>query len=102
MVVKEKRTGAEKKIAPPERCPVCGSQVMREEGEVAYRCINLNCEAQILERIMHYASRGAMDIEGLGEKNVELLYKEWLIRHFVYLYKLKREQLLGLPRFAEK
>jgi len=102
MVVKEKRTGAERKYATLDRCPVCGSQVVREEGEVAYRCINLNCEAQVVERIMHYASRDAMDIEGLGEKNVELLYNQGLIRHFVDLYKLKREQLLGLPRFAEK
>jgi DNA ligase (NAD+) len=101
-VVKEKRTGNEKKFPPPRHCPVCGSKVVREEGEVAYRCIGLNCEAQVLERIMHYASRGAMDIEGLGEKNVELLYKQGLIRHFVDLYKLKKEQLLQLPRFAEK
>ena len=83
-------------------CPVCGSHVVREEGEVAYRCIGLNCEAQVLERIMHYASRGAMDIEGLGEKNVELLYNQGLIKHFVDLYKLRKDQLLELPRFAEK
>lgn len=88
--------------APPETCPACGSKVVKEEGEVAYRCINLNCEAQVLERIMHYASRGAMDIEGLGEKNVELLYKQGLIRHFVDLYKLKYDELVDLPRFAEK
>ena len=60
---------------------------MREEGEVAFRCIGLNCEAQVLERIMHYASRGAMDIEGLGEKNVELLYNQGLIKHFADLYR---------------
>jgi DNA ligase (NAD+) len=102
MVIKEKRTGQEVKSLPPETCPACGSKVVKEEGEVAYRCINLNCEAQVLERIMHYASRGAMDIEGLGEKNVELLYKQGLIRHFVDLYKLKYDQLVDLPRFAEK
>jgi len=62
----------------------------------------LNCAAQVLEKINHYASRGAMDIEGLGEKNVELLYTRGLIKHFVDLYQLKREQLLELPRFAEK
>jgi DNA ligase (NAD+) len=76
--------------------------LVRLEGEVAYRCINLNCEAQVLEKIKHFASRGAMDIEGLGEKNVELLYGQGLIRHFVDLYKLRKEQLLELPRFAEK
>jgi DNA ligase (NAD+) len=85
---------------PP--CPSCGTKLVRLEGEVAYRCINLNCEAQVLEKIRHYASRGAMDIEGLGEKNVELLYGQGLIRHFVDLYKLRKEQLLELPRFAEK
>jgi len=102
MVIKEKRTGQEAKSLPPEICPACGSHVVKEEGEVAYRCINLNCTAQVMERIMHYASRGAMDIEGLGEKNVELLFHQGLIKHFVDLYKLKKEQLLNLPRFAEK
>ena len=101
-VIKEKRTGEEKPFPPPKQCPVCGSQVVREEGEVAFRCIGLNCSAQVLERIMHYASRGAMDIEGLGEKNVELLFNKGLIEHFADLYKLKKEQLLELPRFAEK
>jgi len=102
MVVMEKRTGNERRFAPPEVCPVCGSHVVRGEGEVAYRCIGLNCAAQVLERIRHYASRGAMDIEGLGEKNVELLYNEGLIKHFVDLYALNKEQLLNLPRFGEK
>lgn len=101
-VIKEKRSGNEKQYPPPVTCPVCGSHVVREEGEVAYRCIGLNCEAQVLEKIYHYASRGAMDIEHLGGKNVELLYNQKLIRHFVDLYKLKKEQLLELPRFAEK
>jgi len=98
----EKRTGIEKRFPPLEQCPVCGSNVVREEGEVAFRCIGLNCEAQVLEKIKHYASRGAMDIEGLGEKNVELLYTQGLIRHFADLYRVRKEQLLELPRFAEK
>jgi len=101
-VITDKRTGSERKFPPPKSCPICGSRVVREEGEVAFRCIGLNCEAQVLEKINHYASRGAMDIEGLGEKNVELLYQQGLIRHFVDLYKLRKEQLLDLPRFAEK
>lgn len=101
MVVKEKRTGKEKPFSVPQRCPVCGSRVVREE-EVAARCIGLNCPAQVQERIRHFASRGAMDIEGLGEKNVELLYSKGLINHFVDIYKLKKEDLLNLPRFAEK
>jgi DNA ligase (NAD+) len=101
-VIKEKRTGKEQSFPRPTQCPVCGSHVVREEGEVAFRCIGLNCEAQVLERIIHYASRGAMDIEGLGEKNVELLYNQGRIRHFSDLYTLKKEQLLALPRFADK
>ena len=75
---------------------------MREEGEVAARCIGLNCPAQVQEKIRHFASRGAMDIEGLGEKNVELLYSKGLISHFIDIYRLKKENLLDLPRFAEK
>jgi DNA ligase (NAD+) len=101
-VIKEKRTGHEKKFPPPKHCPVCGSLVERGEGEVAYRCIGLNCAAQVQERIFHYASRAAMDIEGLGEKNVELLYTQGLIKNFVDIYKLKKEDLLELPRYAEK
>jgi DNA ligase (NAD+) len=101
-VLKEKRTGKEKSFLIPERCPVCGSRAVREKGEVAVRCIGLNCPAQVQERIMHFASRGAMDIEGLGEKNVELFYSRGLIHNFADIYKLKKEELLSLPRFAEK
>jgi len=101
-VIKEKRTGIEKPFPVPEKCPVCGSKVLREEGEVAFRCIGLNCPAQVQEKIFHFASRGAMDIEGLGEKNVELLYSKGLINHFIDMYRLKKEDLLQLPRFAEK
>lgn len=102
MVVKEKRTGKERPFAIPDKCPVCGSKVVREEGEVAVRCINFNCPAQVQERIIHFASRGAMDIEGLGEKNVELLHDRGLIKNFMDIYRLKKEDLLQLPRFAEK
>jgi len=102
MVIKEKRTGKEKPFSIPARCPVCSSKVVREEGEVAIRCVGLNCSAQVQEKIKHFASRGAMDIEGLGEKNAELLYSKGLINHFVDMYSLKKEDLLELPRFAEK
>jgi DNA ligase (NAD+) len=101
-VIKEKRTGREKRFPMPGKCPVCGSKAVREEGEAAVRCIGLNCPAQVQERIIHFASRSAMDIEGLGEKNVELLYSRRLINHFADIYKLKKEDLLHLPRFAEK
>ena len=102
MVIKEERTGREKPFPVPEKCPACGSQVMKEDGEVAVRCVSLHCPAQLQEKIIHFASRGGMDIEGLGEKNVELLYSRGLIKHFEDIYRLKKEDLLELPRFAEK
>lgn len=102
MVIKEKRTGKERNFPIPEKCPACGSKVIREKGEVAVRCVSLHCPAQVQEKIAHFASRGGMDIEGLGEKNIELLYSRGLIKHFEDIYKLKKEELLELPRFAEK
>ena len=102
MVVKDKRTGKEKRLPVPEKCPACGSKVVREQGEVAVRCVSLHCPAQVREKIIHFASRGGMDIEGLGEKNVELLYSRGLIKHFEDIYRLIKEDLLELPRFAEK
>ncbi|GBD99215.1 DNA ligase [bacterium BMS3Abin07] len=102
MVVRERRTGKEKKFPIPDKCTACGSRVIREEGEVALRCIGLDCPAQVQEKIKHFASRAAMDIEGLGEKNVELLYSHGLIKTFTDIYRLKKEDLTGLPRFADK
>jgi len=101
-VLKEKRSGREKHFPVPGKCPFCGSKAVREEGEVAVRCIGLDCPAQVQEKIFHFASRGALDIEGLGEKNIELLYTKGLIQHFIDIYRLKKEDLLNLPRFAEK
>jgi len=101
-VLKSKRTGDEVELTPPQKCPVCFSSVLREEGEVAYRCVGLNCPAQIKERLRHYASRAAMDIKGLGEKNVELMYSEGLIRNFTDIYGLRRDDLIKLSGFAEK
>jgi DNA ligase (NAD+) len=102
MVIKEKRSGKERSFPLPEKCPVCGSRLVRGEGEVALRCVGLNCPAQVQERIRHFASRPALDIEGLGEKNVELLFSRGLIKHFSDIYRLRKEDLLDLPRFAEK
>jgi len=96
------KKGDAEQLPPPAICPVCGSSVEKDEGGVAYRCIGLNCSAQACERIKHYASRSAMDIEGMGEKNVELLYSNGLISHFADMYSLSKEDLLKLPRFAEK
>ncbi len=101
-VVKSKRTGKERKFRMPDRCPVCGAQVERPEGEVVARCINFACPAQVKARIQHFASRGGMDIEGLGTKLVEQLVEKGLVRSPADLYFLKKEQLVGLERMAEK
>ncbi|MCL0105741.1 NAD-dependent DNA ligase LigA [Thermodesulfovibrionales bacterium] len=101
-VIKERRRGGEEPALLPKECPVCGSKAVKERGEVAVRCISLDCPAQVRERIRHFASKGAMDIEGLGDKNVELLHSEGLINHFGDIYSLKKGDILRLPRFKEK
>jgi DNA ligase (NAD+) len=101
-IVEVKKGPNKQAYARPEACPRCNSRLVRAEGEVAYRCVNINCPAQVVERIIHYASRSGMDIEGLGEKNVDLLYNQGLIKHFADLYELTEDDLLKLPRFAEK
>jgi DNA ligase (NAD+) len=102
MVLENRRSGNEKQLPVPKKCPECGSALVREEGEVAVKCVSLHCPAQVQEKIIHFASRGGMEIEGLGEKNIELLYERGLIKHFEDIYRLKKEDLLQLPRFAEK
>ncbi len=102
MVITDRRTGKEKIFSVPDRCPACGSAVFREQGEVAVKCVSLHCPAQVQEKIIHFASRGGMDIEGLGEKNVGLFVSQGLIRHFEDIYRIRKEDLLALPRFAER
>lgn len=100
-VLKEERTGKEKKFHIPEKCPVCGSKVVREGAY--YRCTGgLSCIAQLKRSIQHFASKGAMDIEGLGGKIVDLLVDNGLVRRISDLYNIRKEDLLKLPRFAEK
>jgi DNA ligase (NAD+) len=101
-VVLEKRTGSEKKFKMPEKCPECGADVVRIDGEAAHRCVNISCPAQIKEHIRHFASRGAMDIEGLGEKVSAQLFDAGLIHDPADLYFLTKEQLMVLDRQAEK
>jgi len=86
----------------PSKCPECGAEVVRLEGEVAYRCVNISCPAQIKEHIRHFASRQAMDIEGLGEKVSAQLFDAKLIADPADLYFLTKEQLVALDRLAEK
>jgi DNA ligase (NAD+) len=101
-VVKSLRTGAERPFVMPQLCPECGSRIVRLEGEAAHRCIGMACPAQIRERIAHFASRGGLDIEGLGEKMVALLVTSGAIADPADLFFLTREQLLGLDRMADK
>ncbi|VGO16533.1 DNA ligase [Pontiella desulfatans] len=101
-VVKEKRTGAETEFRMPTACPVCGSEVEKREGEVALRCINLQCPAQVKSWLTHFASRGAMDINGLGESLVEQLVDGGLVKNPAELYALQKIEVLGLERMGEK
>jgi len=101
-VIEGRRTGGEKKFVMPERCPVCGSAVYREEGEAAYRCIGISCPAKLKETLKFFGSRGAMDIEGLGEKLIDQLVERGLVRDIADLYGLTKAQLAGLDRMAEK
>ncbi|MBY8987232.1 MAG: NAD-dependent DNA ligase LigA, partial [Candidatus Lokiarchaeota archaeon] len=101
-VIKEKRTGKEMEFVIPTQCPVCGAKVFRTEGEVASRCNSLTCPAQIKERIRHFASRNAMDIEGLGPAIIDQLVEKGLIKDFSNLYFLKRNDLISLERMGEK
>ncbi len=101
-VVLAKRTGKEKEFQMPVYCPECGSDIIREEGEVARRCINLSCPAQIKENIRHFASRSGLDIEGLGEKISAKYFDAQLISDPADLYYLTEEKLLEINPKAKK
>ena len=101
-VIKEKRTGEEMEFKMPEECPVCGEPTVRLEGEAAVKCINISCPAQIRRGIIHFASREAMDIDGLGESIITLLLKQDLIKDISDLYYLKKEQISVLERMGDK
>lgn len=96
------RDGSEKKFRMPDKCPVCGNKVVKDEGQVAVRCVNAQCPAQLKRRIEHFASRGAMDIEGLGEAMVEQLVGRGLVKDVSDIYSLTSKELSGLERMGEK
>jgi DNA ligase (NAD+) len=98
----EKRTGKEKKFRMPATCPECGSKVIKDEGQVAVRCINSRCPAQLKRKIEHFASRGAMDIEGLGEMMVQQLVGKNLVHAVSDIYELTAEKMSILERMGEK
>jgi len=101
-VLTKLRTGAEKKINPPTECPMCGGKVERTGDEVAYRCLNKKCYAVNLRQIIHFVSKGAADLEGLGPKLIEQFLTEGIIKDAADLYTIKKSELLSLERFAEK
>ena len=101
-VVTSKRTGKEREFIPPENCPVCGGLISRPEGEVVARCVAADCTAQLMGRLIHFASRRAMRIEGSGVVLAEQLVAEKLVRDVGDLYSLTLEQVASLPRMAEK
>ena len=100
--VVSRRTGQEKIFAMPSRCPVCGAEVVKPEGEAMHRCTNVACPAQALERLKHFVIRGAMDIDGVGERLCAALFQAGLVKDVADLYYLTGEQLLGLERMGEK
>ncbi|RMG60611.1 MAG: NAD-dependent DNA ligase LigA [Deltaproteobacteria bacterium] len=100
--IPSKRTGRERKFAMPEECPACGAPVVRVEGEAAHRCTGENCLARRKEQIKHFVSRNAMNIEGLGDKIINLLIEEGLVTTPADLYRLTVEDLKDLPRLGEK
>ncbi|GAF13556.1 DNA ligase [Bacillus sp. JCM 19045] len=101
-VLTDKRTGNEVDFYMPTQCPECDSELDRLEGEVALRCLNPKCPAQIREGLIHFVSRNAMNIDGLGEKVISQLFKHELIADVADLYSLNRDELLALERMGEK
>lgn len=101
-VLKEDRSGDETEFHMPDKCPECGAEVVREEGEAAYRCTGISCPAQRLRNIIHYVSRDAMDIEGLGPSNVEKLADNGFISDAADIYYIDYEKAAGLRGFGAK
>ncbi|MCL6523540.1 MAG: NAD-dependent DNA ligase LigA [Thermoflavifilum sp.] len=100
--ITELRTGKEKPIQFPQNCPVCGDPLVKSSGEVAWRCVNINCEAQVLERMIHFVSKDAMDIKHLGEANVRRFYELGLLRTIPDIYRLDYNKIKKLEGFGEK
>lgn len=101
-VIAERRNGSERALNPPPSCPECGSPVVRIADEVALRCMGISCPPQIRESIKHFASRGAMDIEGLGDKVVEQLLSLGLIHTVADLYRLTKDDFMRFERMGDK
>ena len=101
-VITARRTGGEQKFIMPERCPVCGAEAARSSDEAVYRCTGMQCIAKLKESIRHFASRRAMDIDGLGEKLVEQIVDKGLVKNVAAIYSLSHKQWTALERMADK
>jgi len=102
MPIKDRRTGKEKEIVFPTHCPICGTKLVKKPGEAIWRCPNPNCYASLVRKILHFASRNAMNIEGLGEKVARDLVDKGFVQNIADLYYLKLEDFMKLPGFAYK
>ena len=100
--LEDARKGTEKKIVFPKNCPVCSSQLFKEAGEAAWRCINIECPAQVAERIIHFVSKDAMDIRGFGEANVRKFYELGILNDIPGIYTLDFNKIGGMEGFGEK
>ena len=101
-VIKEKRTGEEKEFQMPKACPVCGAEAVREEGEAAVRCTGIECPAKLFRNLVHFVSREAMNIDGLGENIIQQLLDKELIHNIADLYQLKFEDIASLKKNGKK
>ncbi len=100
--IREKRTGKEREWHMPDHCPICGSSVFRPEGEAVTRCVNIDCPARLFESILHFASRGAMDIDGLGPAITSEMMRKGYVRTVADIYAVTDEQLYNLANFKDK
>lgn len=98
----ELRKGDEQEIVFPKECPVCSGELDKPEGEAVWRCININCAAQVVERIIHFASKDAMDIRNLGDSNIRKFYELGLLKDIPGIYKIDWEKVLAMEGFKEK
>ncbi|MDQ6889670.1 MAG: NAD-dependent DNA ligase LigA, partial [Bacteroidota bacterium] len=98
----ELRTGKERRIIFPENCPVCNDPLIKPEGEAIWRCVNINCEAQVVERIIHFVSKDAMDIRSFGEANVRKFYGLGLLKNIPGIYTINFDEIRKLEGFGEK
>lgn len=101
-VIKEKRTGEEKEFEMPKVCPVCGAEAIREEGEAAIRCTGIECPAKLFRNLVHFVSREAMNIDGLGENIIQQLLDNGLISNIADIYELKFEEIASLKKNGKK